>query len=293
MIEIKRDSDHNITNFTEIKKELQDAAGEIHSKVSYYARRYYKKAGRAIIEQFGSAYNYRKESKEVIWWDLIDTRKIMINDLSVEFFIWSTMVQAIDIHILIETKSKKDYILLYYTGVGVSNEFGKEITLFIPGTPTARFIPIVVEDHFITRYLQRQEFEHNWKSKMMMDFGFLSDYVDRAGMIVGDDFKPLTNAEVIEAEKSISTLIKEGNTYEARDRIIRSCLYLASRLKFAFIMIPPTRDGMYVIKTYLVPEQLKERQKEILRYQELVWQEAKARQIEAIEKELKRKEGTV
>ncbi len=279
MIEIKRDSDYKITNFREIKKELQDSAGEIYDKLTYYARRYLKGVKKSINNQFDTYQDYKKASKESAWYNLIDTRKILINGINIEFFIWATTSYILDINMLIETKNKKDYIILFLTGA-IDRKEGGLIT--VPKEEKVGILPIIVEDHFITRYIQRQKFDGRWKVKMMLDFGFLSDYLNRARMVVDDKFEPLTNAELIGMKEPISSLINNGEIEKVRDRVFRSCLYVAFRAGFAFVMIPPKSDEMYVIKTYLVPEQLKERQKEVLYCQAMACLQIRGEEAEYI-----------
>ena len=280
MIEIKRDSDYKITNFREIKKELQDSAGEIYDRLTYYARKYLKGVKKSINNQFDTYQDYKKASKESAWYNLIDTRKILINGINIEFFIWATTSYILDINMLIETKNKKDYIILFLTGAIDHEEEGGLI--IVPREEKVGFLPIIVEDHFITRYIQRQKFDGRWKVKMMLDFGFLSDYLNRARMVVDDKFEPLTNAELIGMKEPIFSLINNGEIEKVRDRVFRSCLYAAFRAGFAFAMIPPKSDEMYVIKTYLVPEQLKERQKEVLYCQAMACLQIRGQEAEYI-----------
>ena len=271
MIRIKRNENWTISNYPEIMENLCGSADAMFGKFQYYMKKYSGQIKRTVLSEFGSYAGFR--NSKTLWYQLVDTRKIVLNDIPMTFYIWATTGHGVDIQILVETEDKKDYIIVFMTGAMGDGRGLMPIT----GQEDVAFVPVIVEDHFIRRYLQRQTYDKEWKAKMMLDFAFLGDYLDQVRWEVTEEFSPLTTDELIKTKESILDLYNDGKFEEVRDRLMRSCIISAAHKKFAFIMIPPKFGEMFVIKTFLEPSQLFDRQKEIVEFQTLMWFEIKKR----------------
>lgn len=273
MLSVKRNESWEITNYEEIMNTLQGAAVDIKEKLDYYVRRYFKKVNKSIVDYWGNHIEFNRATRRLdLWYHLVDTRKILLHDMEMTFYIWATTGTGVDVHVLIETENKKDFIILFMTGTvqesrGILNLNEKGVA----------FVPILIEDHFIKRYIERQPYKEDWKTSMVLDLAFLGDFVDQVRWEASDEFVPMSIDELKNTKESISSLYANKKFDEVRDRLFRSCLFAAFQYKFALIMLPPKKNSMYTVKTFLEPGQLFDRQKEIVEFQHLLWRDIKKR----------------
>lgn len=251
MIEIIKNKDGSIANGDEIRQELEKLTKEeIPKKCMYYTDRYFKKVMNALYENRGKVFS-----------KLIDTRKINLLGEDILFLIYAGRNEAVEgckIDTVVSLKDKRNHILLFpttgpclgYDGVGV--KFGK-----------IGAIPIVIGNHFVSRFLERHTYSPTWMASMIEELDITNQVIN--GSFIKDTEKEIkvdTNS-LIEA----GTDMLSGLEADEINSIMTGGGFRRSKSGGLYIMKRPRRGGLYSVITYIPKYMLKGKQKELLSYQ--------------------------
>ncbi len=260
MIEIKFGRDENgtevVLNKDEVYKSLEKLIPELNEKMNYYLDRYGKEAERKV-------FSCKAYSRPVF----IRSREAIVRGESVKFFINAIKGNDWDCenniystaHILISA-DRKNKILLFIT----KNPQCSSSELAIPFSSEGLFvIPIIIQDHFITRFLERRTYKENWEWEMLDEIDLFSLNVNC--VYREDDFVSLSNKELIE----MSEINIEFDEYGDLPIIYHSGIKRA-RSGAAFVMVSPKRGDMYKIKTYIPKDKLRKNQLKVLETQDQI-----------------------
>lgn len=255
MIEIKFGRDENgaeiVLNKREIYESLEKLIPELNEKMNYYLDRYGKEAEQKV-------FSCNASSRPVF----IRSRETTVRGEKVKFFINAiTNLEHIysTAHILI-LADKKNKILMFIT----KNPECSRSELALPFSSNGLYvIPIIIQDHFITRFLERRTYREDWEWEMI-------DEIDLFNLNVNcvyreDDFISPSNKELIEMKELKIEIDKDGDL-----PLIYHSGIKRSRSGAAFIMVSPRQGDMYKIKTYIPKDKLKKNQLKILETQDLI-----------------------
>ena len=261
MIEIKRNSDWKITNYDEILEWLKRNIKEIYQKEDYYYDKYHRKSGKSLVKQFETYENYVNSLSNTIYSKYIDTREVMIDGNKVTYIITANNTFFINTHILISIGN--DYLALIRV-----NKNPNISTAFVELEDSV-VLPVIIDSHFCTRFLEYNTFSEGWKFKMMEELGLNYNLPCMTAKRIEDDFVYPTNADIINSEKSIDDLdinVEEDHR-RFTDLLTKSCIYGTVHSGDGIVMIPPREGEFFVVKTYIKKSRLKKNQLEIIKYQ--------------------------
>ena len=261
MIEIKRNESWEITNYDELLEWLRKNIEAIYQKEDYYYEKYMNKAGKELAKKFDTYTRYINSIKDAIYSKYIEIREISIDGNKVTYIVTANNTFFVNIHILISVG--KDFISLVRV-----NKNPNIHTSYIEMEDSV-VLPVIIDSHFCTRFLEYNTFSENWKYRMMEELGLYYNLPCMTSKGIEDNFVYPTNKEVIAAERGIKDLnIDVDEDYKKfTEFLTKSCLYGTIHSKDGYIMIPPRKGEFFLVKTYIKRHNLKPNQLDIIQYQ--------------------------
>ena len=261
MVEIKRNENWEITNYDELLEWLSRNIRVIYQKEDYYYEKYKNRAGKELAKKFGTYSKYINSIKSSIFSRFLETRESIVDGNKVTYIIVANNTFFVNVHILISCGN--DYISLVHV------HKNSNIHTTCVEMEDSLVLPVIIDSHFCTRFLEYNTFSENWKYKMMEELGLCYNLPCMTSKGVEDNFVYPTNKEIITAERGIKDLnIDVKEDFDKFDEFLtKSCLYGTINSKDGYIMIPPRKGEFFLVKTYIKRNNLRPNQLDIIRYQ--------------------------
>ena len=249
MIELKfgRDKDglEIVLNKDEVYSGIEKMISELYRKMNYYVEKY----DRQVDSKLPRASDCPPK--------LIAIRDTVVCDENVKFFVVAALYcwrVCLTTHIVISLKDRKNKIFLFFTKNPACSE--SDLAIKVPNS-VMYAIPIIIQDHFITRFLERRPYSKNWEWEMIDEIDPMNLNVNCSGN--PENWEAPTNQELISMKEVIPEITEDFDI-----PIVYHSGIKRTRSGGMFIMLSPKKGDMYKIKTYVPKDKLKKNQKEIL-----------------------------